>query len=288
MKTRLTLFLLFLLVSFALCATASAETNPWDTKLPFKEATIQYSITGSETGSETLYIRDYGKERSRHRKSTAEMMFMTTDTDQIEITSPDWIHTIDMKARTGTKVTNPVKFIIEEYNRLSSPEKDMVNKNAQEMGTSMMQGMQGSVQQNAENILGYSCDLVSVAGTTSYSIHGTDITLKSDAAMMGMNFSTVATQINEGSVPGNVFTPPPGIQITHDKEADDAAMAMAKSTIDTLKSPDASQKMQEQAGDAINQGGSAGQQAPPANRMDKQTEQEMQKAMDAMKGLFGK
>ncbi|MCJ7601491.1 MAG: hypothetical protein MUO63_08300, partial [Desulfobulbaceae bacterium] len=67
MKTRLTLFMLCLLLSFALCTTASAEKNPWDIKLPFKEATIQYSITGSETGSETLSIRDYGKERSRHR-----------------------------------------------------------------------------------------------------------------------------------------------------------------------------------------------------------------------------
>lgn len=285
MKTRLTLFMLCLLLSFALCTTASAEKNPWDIKLPFKEATIQYSITGSETGSETLSIRDYGKERSRHRKSTTKMMFMTTETDQIEITNPDWLYTIDMKAGTGTKMTNPVKFMIEEYNRLSSKEKDMVNKNVQEMGTSAMQGMQVTVQQNAENILGYSCDLASIAGTTSYSIHGTDITLKSDVSMMGMNFSTVATQINEGSVPGNVFTPPAGIQITHDKEADDAARAMAKSTIDTLKSPDATRKMQEQAGDALNQSQSPGQQAPPANQG---SQQEMQKAMDALKGLFGK
>jgi hypothetical protein len=285
MKTRLTLFMLCLLLSFALCTTASAEKNPWDIKLPFKEATILYSITGSETGSETLSIRDYGKERSRHRKSTAKMMFMTTETDQIEITNPDWLYTIDMKAGTGTKMTNPVKFMIEEYNRLSSKEKDMVNKNAQEMGTSGMQGMQVTVQQNAENILGYSCDRASVAGTTSYSIHGTDITLKSDVSMMGMNFSTVATQINEGSVPGNVFTPPAGIQITHDKEADNAARAMAKSTIDTLKSPDATRKMQEQAGDALNQSQSPGQQAPPANQG---SQQDMQKAMDALKGLFGK
>jgi len=285
MKTRLTLFMLCLLLSFVLCTTASAEKNPWDIKLPFKEATIQYSITGSETGSETLSIRDYGKERSRHRKSTAKMMFMTTDTDQIEITNPDWLYTIDMKAGTGTKMTNPVKFMIEEYNRLSSKEKDMVNKNVQEMGTSAMQGMQVTVQQNAENILGYNCDRASVAGTTSYSIHGTDITLKSDVSMMGMNFSTVATQINEGSVPGNVFTPPAGIQITHDKEADDAARAMAKSTIDTLKSPDATRKMQEQAGGAMNQTQPSGQQAPPANQG---SQQDMQKAMDALKGLFGK
>ena len=286
MKTRFTLLLLCLVLSLALCTTVVfAGENPWDMKLPFKEATIQYSITGSETGSETLYIRDYGKEKASHRQSTSKMMFMTTQTDQIEITNPDWVYTIDLKEKTGTKVTNPVKFMIEEYNRLSAREKDMVNKNVQEMGTSLMQGMQGSVQQNAEKILGYNCDLASVAGTTAYSIHGTDITLKSDASMMGMNFSTVATRITEGSVPGDVFAPPPGIRITHDQEADDAARAMAKSTIDTLKSPNAAQKMQQQSGDAMQQAESAGQQSPPANQG---SDQDMQKAMDAMKGLFGK
>ncbi|MEW6518836.1 MAG: hypothetical protein AB1461_05435 [Thermodesulfobacteriota bacterium] len=285
MKTRFTLFPLCLFFSLILCTSASAATHPWDMKLPFQAATIQYSISGLETGTETLYIRDYGKERASHRKSTTKMMMMSTVTDQIEITNPDWVYTIDLQAGTGTRVTNPLKFMIEEYNRLSSAEKEMVNKNVQEMGASFMQGMQGSVQQNAGNILGYSCDRASVAGTTSYSIHGTDIALKSEGNMMGMHFSTVATGITEGSVPGDVFAPPAGIEITHDQEADNAARTMARSTIDTLKSPDASRKMQQQAEGAMNEAQPADPQAPPATQ---ESGQEMQQAMDALKGLFGK
>ena len=289
MKTRLSLLLHLIIVSSFLCTSAAAQQNPWDIKLPFKEATVEYSITGSETGTETLYIKDYGKERAKRRTSTSKMMFMTTATDQLEITNPDWIYTIDMKAGSGTKVTNPVKYILAEYDRLSAGEKTMVNKNAQEIGASALGGMQGSVQQNAANILGYDCDLVSMGGTNVYSIHGTDITLKSEMKTMGMNFSTVATSIKQGAVADSMFAPPAGVPVTHDQEADEAAKAMAKSTMDTLKSPDASRKMKEQAGSAMQQGAPAGdQQGVPAEQMDQETAQEMQKAMDAVKGLFGK
>ncbi len=284
MKTKFTLFFLSFLLCFVMCVNASAGSNPWDIELPFKEATIHYTITGSENGKETLYIRDYGKERVRHRISASNMMFMTTDTNQIEITNPDWVYSIDMKAHTGTKTSNPIKFMIEGYNNLSNADKNMVNQNVKKMGTSSMQSLQGTVQQNADKILGYNCDLVSGAGSTTYSIHETDIVLKSNVGMMGMNFTMDATKIDEGPVASNLFSIPAGIQITYDQEADNAARAMAKSTIETLKSPDASQKMQQQVTDTIYQG----EQAAPSRPMDNRTQEEMQKAMDALKGMFGK
>ena len=45
------------------------EDLPWEMKLPFKEATIHYELTGSEQGKETLYIKDYGKLRAKHHQS---------------------------------------------------------------------------------------------------------------------------------------------------------------------------------------------------------------------------
>ncbi|OKY76734.1 MAG: hypothetical protein BM485_01295 [Desulfobulbaceae bacterium DB1] len=284
MNKTFTLVASLLFVSFFFTCPAMAAQNPWEMKLPFQEATIDYTLTGSENGTETLYIRDYGKERARYRKTTTKVMFVTTDTNEAEITTPDWIYTIDLNAKSGTKTTNPVKFMVEEYNRLSSNEQQMVDKNAEEIGMSALQGMQGSVQQNAGEILGYNCDLVTVAGTTSYSIHGTDIPLKSDVNLMGMQFSSAATAINKGPVNGDVFTPPAGVAVEHDVQADEAARAMAKSTIDTLKSPDAKEKMQQQAASM----GAARQDAgtPPAGQGGT-NDQDVRKAMDAIKGLFG-
>ncbi|HBG20751.1 MAG TPA: hypothetical protein DDY32_16150, partial [Desulfobulbaceae bacterium] len=48
----------------------------WEKKLPFKTATISYSIKGMENGKETLYIRDHGKERATYRETTSNMMGM--------------------------------------------------------------------------------------------------------------------------------------------------------------------------------------------------------------------
>ncbi|MBI5556239.1 MAG: hypothetical protein HY885_01220 [Deltaproteobacteria bacterium] len=289
MKSTCTLVLSFIILAFAFAAPAAAEKNPWDTPLPFKEATIQYTISGTENGTETLYIKDHGKERARHRKSTAKVMSVTNSTDEIEITSPDWIYHLDMTAKTGTKVTNPLKFMMEEYDQLSAKEKEMVNKNAAEMGASAMKGMQGGIKQNAEKFMGYDCDVTTMSGTTVHAIHATDITLKAQFNMMGMNFSTVATNIDTSSPPGKAFTLPAGVQISHDKEADDMARSMTKSTIDTLKSPDGAKKMKEMAPTPPRQGGYPGAGQPgPDGQMDEASQQEMEKAMKAMQEMFGK
>ncbi|MCB2182274.1 MAG: hypothetical protein KQH63_09635 [Desulfobulbaceae bacterium] len=294
MKTILKITAHLLLISLVLPTLVLAADNPWDQKLPFKKATINYTVSGSGSGTETLYIRNYGKEQAKYRKTTQKVMFMNVTTDDIEITTPDWIYTIDMKEKSGTKAANPVKYMIKEYNNLSSKEKKMVRKNAEEMGTSALKGMEGQVRQNAEKILGYNCDLAEVAGSTVYSIHGTSIPLKSQTNMMGMNFSTVATKIDKGSVPDHVFTPPQGITITHDPQSDEQARMMAKRTLDILKSPDAAQEMQNQAGSAMEQqnayqppASAPAQQGGQSGQNQGNMGEEMNKAMDALKGLFG-
>ena len=45
-----------------------AKNDPWELKLPFEKAVIHYEISGSQTGTETLYIRDFGNERVKITK----------------------------------------------------------------------------------------------------------------------------------------------------------------------------------------------------------------------------
>lgn len=240
-------FLSFVLVmaALSLCGgnLAHAADNPFAMKLPFREATIHYTISGSGSGSETLYLRDHGNEQARYSKTTQKVMFTTTTVDQIEITTPDWIYVIDRTAQTGSKSVNPVKFMIEEYNRLSPAEKKMVRQNAEKMGSAALQGMRGEVRQNAAKILGYDCDLTSIMGTEIYTMHDTGIPLKSTTSMMGVNVITEATSVDKGPVAAHYFTPPAGIRLEHNREADQMARSMAKSTLDMLKSPDAMEKM---------------------------------------------
>ena len=291
MRVTLSLFIHLLFLIFFISNPALAVEDPWDLKLPFEKATIKYTVSGSINGTETLYIADYGKKRAHYHKTTQKIMFVTTHTDEIEIITPDWIYTIDMTKNSGAKVVNPQKFMFEEYNKLSLSEKQTVDTNIAEVGMSSLHSVGGQIEENAETILGYSCDRVKLAGSTVYSIHGTDIFLKTETNIMGGTFSAIATSIEEGPIEHNVFEPPPGISIVHDQRADKVAHTMAKKTIDMMKSPDAAEKM-DNYDVSIPQHHteelSAGENVdPPAHQDNQGMGQDINKAMDALKGLWG-
>lgn len=255
----------------------------WQVQLPFQQATINYTLTGGQTGTETLYIRDSGREQARYRTATSKMIFGESKIDEIEITTPDWVYSIDLTTRSGSKSANPIKFMQEEYDRLSSSEQQTVRKNMEEMGMAAMRGMQGSVQQKAATLLGYACDKVSMTGSTTWSLHKSGIPLKSEINMMGMHSIVEATSVDTAPVSADRFVPPANIAIEHDQEADRMSRSMAKSMIDSLKSPHAAQQMPQQASPF----GSV--QPPPASQAngDQPSREEMEKAMETIRGVFG-
>ena len=239
MQTVLTIIAVLLLPLVAV----AAENNPWERKLPFEKATIQYTLSGTENGTEALYIRDYGKESATYHKGVNTMMGRTIQSDTIRILTPDWMYTFDLVKKTGQKSVNPQKYMIEEYNKLSSAEKDQVMKNAKEMGLSMTSGMGGKLEMNAEKILGYDCDRATVMGSTVYSIHETGIPLKIDTAMMGISMQKVATEVKKGSADPKYFDLPAGLTPQVDPEGDAMARSMAQQTMAMLKDPEGAKNM---------------------------------------------
>jgi len=224
-----------------------ADDLPWEMKLPFKEATVQYELTGSEKGSETLYVKDYGKRQARLRTSTMTMMGTSQKMDTVQITDPDWIYSFDLVKKKGTKTTNPTKIYQEEYNKLSAGEKMNFEKNAKEMGTGMMGQFGGKVQQKGAKILGYDCDVTTVGGmSTVYILHGSNIPLRSETSVMGMNNVLSATKFDTStSVPDQVFAPPAGIKPVLDQQAESMMTRMVKDTVATLAKPDGAKQMQQ-------------------------------------------
>ena len=219
-------------------SVAGADVNPWEKKLPFKNAAIRYEISGMETGEETLYIRNHGQETARHHSGKTSMFGMSVNSRTVQITTPDWIYQFDLEERTGSKSVNPEKLMIEEYNKLSKAEKKQVQKNAEKMGTSMMNGMEGSLEKNSKEILGYSCDKTTFMGSTIYSIHETPIALFSDTNIMGMKVKSIATSIEEGKVDDKYFAFPDGIEPQPNPDADRMAKMMAQQTIAAMKDPE--------------------------------------------------
>ncbi len=261
-------------------AAVAADNNPWERKLPFEKATIQYTLSGTENGTEALYIRDYGKESATYHKGVNTMMGKTMQIDTINILNPDWMYVFDLVKKTGKKSVNPQKYMIEEYNKLSSAEKDQVMKNAKEMGVNVTSGMGGKLEINAEKILGYDCDRATVMGSTVYSIHETGIPLKIDTKIMGISMQKVATEVKKGSADGKYFELPAGITPQVDPEGDAMARSMAQQTMAMLKDPEGAKKMgqmnpmlRKRAGKNTTRDGSS-----------EVSDEELEKAMKAMQG----
>jgi hypothetical protein len=262
---------------------------PWEMKLPFQEATIQYQLSGSEQGEETLYLKDYGRQRAKYHKGGTTIMGITSQTETVEITDPDWVYTYDLMEKTGFKTTNPNKLFREEYNKLSSGEKKIFEKNAKQYGLSMMDQWGGSVTRSSGTVLGYECEVLTINDgmSTVYNIRGTDIPLRSEVSAMGINNLNAATHIDtRSSVPDKVFAPPVGITASLDPEAEEMMSGMVQQMVASFKEPDGGSKMGQQGGPGMMMPSSR-QQAMEADGMSAEEQQEMmrqmQKAMQQMK-----
>ncbi|VAX20748.1 hypothetical protein MNBD_NITROSPINAE02-268, partial [hydrothermal vent metagenome] len=183
----------------------------------------------------------------KFRKSKGKVIFRTVSANTIEIMTPDYMINVDLNNMTAKKVTNPRKFMEEEYEKLSDEEKKNVQKNVQKMGmsgTGMLTSLGGEFKEKAGEHLGYTCDVFSFMGTKIYQMSATHVPLKIETRMMGMNSSQVATRVTEnGSIPDAVFAVPEGIKTEYDKDADKMNRSMAKQMIATMKDPEAGEKL---------------------------------------------
>lgn len=296
MKTCSSLFSQVLTLIFTLTGpfVAHAADNPWDMRLPFENATIHYEITGMESGKESLFIKDSGNYRALHHDGTTTVFGMTTRSRRVQIIEPDWQYTFDLEEGTGSKVTNPKKYFQQEYARLSAGEQKNVNKNAEELGLTMVKDFKGQTEINAATILGYSCDRTSIAGMTVYVIHKTDIPLLTEVDLGMMRGKTEATAVDLNPPPGQAFALPVGIEPVYDAQTDELSRQMAARYIATLKEPDGAEKMRQQmrtdtlGGTGNLMADEKEQQPPEEPNAAGGIQENMQQGLDLLQGLFGK
>ena len=284
----LILFLATVLVLPA--ATVCAGDNPFEHKLPFKTAIVAYAISGSESGTETLYVTDYGRKRARLRDTAGKILFVSTKTHTLELTDPDWKITIDLDKKTGTKTANMTKLLKEEFERLSPADQKVVRANLKKMGDNPMGA--GQVETKKTKYMGHACDEVTLAGTSTTVLSGTDIAVKSEMSTMGITSHVEATKIDIGtSVTSSHFAVPGGIKVTHDTEQDESSRRAAKSTLAHLADPQAVEKGQAQLGEAqraMEESGHAGGQGQSGdeNPSSGASGDAVKQGIDALKGLF--
>ncbi len=256
---------------------AMAIDSPWQQKLPFKNATITYTISGTMQGSKTLYVTDHGKTIAEYRQTSMAMFGMTQNQNEVIITTPEWVYTIDMLTRSGHKQTNPEKFMIAEFNKLSKSDQKKLVKNANKLGLSAIDGMQGTVEKKATKILGYTCDKVSIMGSTIYTIKDTNLALKVQSNIMGVTIKEEASSVKKGKVPTDKFKVPAGIQLTQDSQEEEMMQMQAANVVANLV-----------AGKApVPAGGGYGQRNQDGSHPADQPSPEQMEQMHEMMKMFG-
>jgi len=273
-------FLIFLF-TILFSSTSIAIDNPWDIKLPFKEATIHFDVKGSMSGTKVLYIKDYGRISAEYSDTSMTMFGMKQEHKEVEITTPDWVYSIDLIHNKGSKQTNPMKFFIKEFNQLSKSDQKKVAVNAEKFGINSVQGMGGKVTKNATKILGFNCDKTDVMGTVVYSIVGTGLPLKVESNMMSMQHNETAIRFEKDAGPASKYTPPKNIALKYDRYADQMMQQQAKNMMQNL--------LNDKAPAARNGSGPMGSQ-PPANQPQDNPNQmspEQQQQLQQMMKMFG-
>ena len=206
---------------------------------PFEKATIRYTISGLENGYEILYIRDFGQKMAKYRFSTMKVMGVEKVTETAEFVDPEWIYTFDLQRRTGTKSANPMKYIHEEYSKLDDREKRwFADQGGQLRLGPTLGGMSGELAENVETILGYACDKAQFVGAEIYTIHNTNIPLRTEASIMEMRMLVEAVKIEVDSAPQHYFQHPQDITPKYDPKGDSVARALAEKTIALLQDPE--------------------------------------------------
>ena len=237
--TSMTKWCMTLASGLMMAATTLAAGNPWDLKTPFKEAELVYKVSGTMTGEKQVYLKDYGRTSASYSDTKMSIFGMEQAQKEIVITTPDWVYTFDMVEKQGSKQGNPQKYLIAEYNKLSSADKKLVAQRAEERGISMIAGLNGSIEKNAKKIQGYQCDKVSAMGSTVYTIAGTQLALRTEASIMGVKIKEKIYELKKGRVDSDKFKLPEGITPVYNASADQMMKDHAKSVIADLLSDEA-------------------------------------------------
>lgn len=191
----------FSLIIVFLAATAFAQSN----KRPYsyKTAYIEYELTGNTTGKQTLYIDNWGWNRSETTHSVTKMLGQKTETHQRNVTiqydSYQWVP----GEKTGTKVRNQW---LEDL--MNDPTFDM-----EEFGEKTLEALHFE-KTGTETVQGKVCDVwKSSFGSTSWVWN--DIAVKTEVKLLGTKQVMTATKIEiDASIPGSEFDIPTDIKFT--------------------------------------------------------------------------
>lgn len=181
-----------ILLSIILCFAFQTKAQNQAKRFALKSGKLVLELTGSTTGTKTIYFDNYGDKFHEHEKSVTEVkMFGITDrtqVDKISIMNGDQFWTIDHIEGKNTKGTLPY------YQSSHQMVENMTEAEQKKMADDLLKAMGGQKLGN-EKVLGYDCEKMSVMGSYTWIYKG--IALKSETNVMGIVSNEVAIEFEK-------------------------------------------------------------------------------------------
>lgn len=170
-----------------------------------KSAIVEYTITGSQSGTKTLYFDNWGMRQAEHTNSFLEIGNFSKSINILNIVKDDANYIIDLERNTGTKTKNPVKKLVAELQN---------QKSFGEFGEQILLKA-GAMKIGQEEFLDKDCDIYEIKNTGTKMWIWKWIPLKTITKLGGVEINSVAKKIEVNvNVPEEKFTPPENVTIT--------------------------------------------------------------------------
>ncbi len=183
-------FSLSIMMTFSV-SLLQANENPFLTTLPFKEGIIHYTISGSEKGFQTTYIRNYGKERITYRRYTSYVMHAKHQHETLTLQTLNDRYTFDLTTQELSHDAPLVSRLSKQFTQLTKQEQEEM------------------LQAPTTELLNFSClTFTDKKGAQVLLSKEGHLLLQSTTHILGFHTRTTATKIEIKPVSSLIFSLP--------------------------------------------------------------------------------
>ncbi len=175
---------------------ALTETSRRYPKL--KSAIIKYKVSGMNTGTEVVYIDDWGRREAIYKKITTKMMGVDLERNYMTLITENgkWIYNIDLNSGIAIKMDE-------------TGYKSLAGNTGRNMDNTI-----GATNIGSEEIAGRVCDVWKKGYPYSMAWIWKGVALKKDQEVAAMGVVTEAIDVQENvAIPEDKFTIPPGVKV---------------------------------------------------------------------------
>jgi len=189
----------------------SSSTSAYPKRYLVESGIVEYEMSGMQKGTETVYFDRWGWREAKYTNSELSIAGISRKESKLSLMDGEWLYTIDLERRTGTKIKNTLlPQFIEAAKR-----KD---QSMTEMGEEMMRNM-GGEKMGTEQIAGKPCEIWVMKKMGSRTCVWNGVTLRTEVTMAGMQMTSTARRFEDNAgIPADKFAIPGDIKITESQD----------------------------------------------------------------------